>query len=158
MTLLEQKVDAIARGLLANDVADRRVALAELEALMQKPYNPADGVESVAQQLLIELGIPEHLLGSRYLVKAICDVIEDNSKIKAITGRLYPGVADAYNTTWQRTERAIRHSIEVAWLRGDFEVMQRYFGNTIAKEKGKTTNSEFIARCANIVRERMGGA
>lgn len=158
MTLLEQKVDAIAHSLLANDVADRHAALTELKALMQKPYNPADGMESVARQLLIELGVPENRLGSKYLIKAICEVVEDERKIQLVTSRLYPSVADIYDTTWSRVERAIRCIIEEAWLRVDSEVALQYFGNTVAGWRGKPTNTEFIARCANIVRERMGGA
>lgn len=52
-------------------------------------------------------------------------------------------------------ERAIRHAIEVAWDRGDLDTLQRFFGNTVSNTKGKPTNSEFIARIANVVRQRM---
>ena len=158
MTLLEQKVDAIAHSLLTNDVTDRNAALAELEVLMQKPYNSANGVESVARQLLLELGVPENRLGSKYLIKAICKVVEDERKIRRVTSHLYPSVVDIYDTTWPLVERAIRCIIEEAWLRVDPEVALQYFGNTVAGWRGKPTNTEFIARCANIVRERMGGA
>ena len=156
-TLLQKKVDAIARSLLANDTTDRNAALVELAVLMKKPQNCADGAEEIARSLLIELGIPEHILGSRYLIKAIELVVEDKSLIDSITKRLYPAVAQCFDTTGSRVERAIRHAVELAWDRGDIGVLEKYFGYTISITKGKPTNSEFIARCASIVRDRIGG-
>ena len=78
--------------------------------------------------------------------------------IDGITSVLYPLVASTHNTTPSRAERAIRHAIECGWDRGDLEVMQHYFGNTISISKGKPTNSEFIAQVSNWVRMRMQGA
>ena len=158
MTLLEQKVDAIARSLLANDVTDRNAALAELEVLMQKPYNPADGVESVARQLLIELGIPENVRGSRYLIKAVKLVMQDSGLMDSMTHGLLPAIAQCFDKSWQSVEHAIRHAIIRAFKQGDRETLYRYFGNTISTCTGSPTNTAFIARCASIVRERMGGA
>ena len=43
----------------------------------------------------------------------------------------------------------IRHAIEVAWDRGDIEILQKYFGYTVSNIKGKPTNSEFIAMIAD---------
>lgn len=157
MTLLEKKVDAIARSMLANDFTDRNAAMAELAELMKKPGNCAEGAEKVARNLLFELGMPEHVLGHRYLVKALCMVIEDENQIKAVTKSLYPTVAKAYGTTGSRVERAIRHGIELIWDRGDCELLQQHFGYTISDIKGRPTNSEFIARAGNIVRERIEG-
>ena len=158
MTLLEQKVDAIARGLLANDVTDRNAALAELEVLMQKPYNSADGVESVTRQLLIELGIPENVRGSRYLIKAIELVMQDSGLMDSMTKGLLPAIGQCFDRSWQSVEHAIRHAIQRVFERGDREVLYRYFGGTVSTCTGSPTNAEFIARCANVVRERMGGA
>ncbi|MBQ8360223.1 MAG: sporulation initiation factor Spo0A C-terminal domain-containing protein [Oscillospiraceae bacterium] len=156
MTLLQKKVDAIARSLLANDTTDRNAALADLAVLMKKPQNCADGAAEIARNLLFELGVPEHLLGSRYLIKAIELAVQDKRIIDAMQKGLYPAVAQCFDTTGSRAERAIRHAIEVSWDRGDMDVLQRYFGFTVSSIKGKPTNSEFIARCMNIVRERIG--
>jgi len=155
MTILEKKIDAIARSLLANDTTDRNAALGELAVLMEKPENTAQDVDSIIRKLLLELGVPEHILGSRYLVKAIREVVEDESKTKTTIKCVYSAVAEAFDTTWRRTERAIRHGIELAWDRGDIDVLNKYFGGTISPVKGKPTNSEFIARCANIVRAKL---
>ena len=80
---------------------------------------------------------------------------ENRTYIHSITFGLYPQVAAHFDTTAGRVERAIRHLVEVTWTRGDVEVLQRYFGNTVSPEKGKPTNGEFIARMANVLRQRL---
>lgn len=155
MTILEKKIDAIARCFLANDTTDRNAALGELAVLMKKPENTAQDADSIIRKLLIELGVPEHIKGSRYLIKAIGLVVEDENMLDAITKWLYPAVAKFFDTTGSRTERAIRHGIELAWDRCDMDVLDKYFGGTISPAKGRPTNSEFIARCANIVRAQL---
>ena len=79
-------------------------------------------------------------------------VIEDSDIINAVTKILYPSVAKKYATTSSRVERAIRHAIEVAWDRGDIDVLNSYFGYTIHNNRGKPTNSEFIAMIADNLR------
>ena len=81
--------------------------------------------------------------------------VEDPAIINAVTKQLYPGVARQYNTTSSRVERAIRHAIEVAWDRGDVEVLNSYFGYTIHNTRGKPTNSEFIAMISDKLRLEM---
>lgn len=157
MTLLEQKVDAIARSMLANDFTDRNAAMAELAVLMKKPKETAQGVDSIIRKLLVELGVPEHIKGSRYLIKAIELAVQDKSLIDSMTKGLYPAVAHCFDATGPRVERAMRHAIELSWDRGDMDTLQRYFGFTVSNIKGKPTNSEFISRCMNIVRERIEG-
>ena len=70
----------------------------------------------------------------------------------AVTKILYPSVAKKYQTTTSRVERAIRHAIEVAWDRGDVDTLNSYFGYTIQNNRGKPTNSEFIAMIADNLR------
>ena len=75
--------------------------------------------------------------------------------IFTITKQLYPAVAKRFSTTSSRVERAIRHGIEVAWDRGDVDVLNSYFGYTIHVGRGKPTNSEFIAMIADKLRLRL---
>ena len=75
--------------------------------------------------------------------------------INSVTKELYPSVAKAYHTTPPRVERAIRHAIEVAWDRGDVDVLSSYFGYTIQNSRGKPTNSEFIAMISDKLRLSM---
>ena len=64
----------------------------------------------------------------------------------------YLTVAKQYQTTTSRVEHAIRHAIEVAWDRGDIDTLNSYFGYTIQTNRGKPTNSEFIAMIADNLR------
>ena len=79
-------------------------------------------------------------------------VTEENELINGVTKVLYPKVAEEYNTTASRVERAIRHAIEVAWSRGNLEAINRVFGFTVDTRRGKPTNSEFIALVADRMR------
>lgn len=102
-----------------------------------------------------QLGVPAHIKGYQYIRDAITMVIEDMDAINSITKILYPTVARHYNTTASRVERAIRHAIEVAWDRGNPDVLNDFFGYTILSSKGKPTNSEFIAMVADKIRLEM---
>ena len=111
--------------------------------------------EYVVRELLLELGAPDHLVGHPYVVQGILLVVQDRTYIDSITFGLYPQLAVMFNTTASRVERAIRHLIEVTWARGDWDTLNRYFGNTISPDKGKPTNGEFIARLSNVVNQRL---
>ena len=117
-----------------------------------KKKNEARDMESKVTDVIHEIGIPAHIKGYQYLRHAILMVVKDLDIINCITKELYPTVAKDFNTTPSRVERAIRHAIEVAWDRGDTEVLNSFFGYTIANTKGKPTNSEFIAMIADKLR------
>ncbi len=102
-----------------------------------------------------QLGVPAHIKGYQYIRDAIMMVIEDMDAINSITKFLYPTVAKHYNTTSSRVERAIRHAIEVAWDRGNPDILNELFGYTILSTRGKPTNSEFIAMIADKIRLEM---
>ena len=98
---------------------------------------------------LIRLGVPVHILGFEYLREAISLVICDRSYIQSLTTRLYPEIAKKFDSTPSRVERAMRHAVEVAFDRGDPEIISNYFSYSINKNKGKATNGEFIATVAD---------
>lgn len=112
-------------------------------------------LEMQVTEIIHQIGVPAHIKGYQYLRDAILMAIEDDSIINAITKRLYPTVAKKHGTTSSRVERAIRHAIEVAWDRGDVDVLTAYFGYTIHNERGKPTNSEFIAMIADKFRLQL---
>ena len=105
--------------------------------------------------IIHQIGVPAHIKGYHYLREAIILAIENPDIINSITKQLYPTVAKKFSTTSSRVERAIRHGIEVAWDRGDVDVLNSYFGYTIHVGRGKPTNSEFIAMIADKLRLRM---
>lgn len=109
-------------------------------------------LETEITAIIHEIGVPAHIKGYMYLREAITMVVNDMELLSAVTKELYPSIAKNYNTTASRVERAIRHAIEVAWGRGQVEVINKLFGYTIHGEKGKPTNSEFIAIIADRLR------
>ncbi|MBO5649795.1 MAG: sporulation transcription factor Spo0A [Clostridia bacterium] len=113
-----------------------------------------DGHELEAQvtKIIHRIGVPAHIKGYQYLRTAILMATEDPDIINYVTKMLYPTVAKQYKTTSSRVERAIRHAIEVAWDRGDVDVLNEYFGYTIQNNRGKPTNSEFIAMISDRLR------
>jgi len=103
-------------------------------------------------KIIHQMGVPAHIKGYQYLRDAIIAVIEEVSLLGAVTKELYPLIAKKYITTPSRVERAIRHAIELAWDRGNVDMMNRFFGYTINIERSKPTNSEFIAIVADKLR------
>lgn len=109
-------------------------------------------METQVTKVIHQIGVPAHIKGYQYLRTAILMTISDNDVINSVTKILYPSVAKKYQTTSSRVERAIRHAIEVAWDRGDIDTLNSYFGYTIQNNRGKPTNSEFIAMIADNLR------
>lgn len=101
-------------------------------------------------QIIQELGIPAHIKGYRYVRKAVELVIKDMDLLGAVTKELYPQVAEEFDSTSSRVERAIRHAIDVVWQRGNQEALEKYFTNN-ANEDSKPTNSQFIAKIADKI-------
>ena len=99
-----------------------------------------------------EIGVPAHIKGYMYLREAITMVYNDIEILGSITKVLYPKIAERFNTTPSRVERAIRHAIEVAWSRGNMDAIKSLFGYTVNISKAKPTNSEFIAMVADKLR------
>jgi two-component system response regulator (stage 0 sporulation protein A) len=109
-------------------------------------------LEEEVTEILHQIGIPAHIKGYLYLRDAIIMVVEDIDLLGSVTKILYPGIAERFATTPSRVERAIRHAIEVAWSRNNIDIIKKFFGYTIKTEKGKPTNSEFIAMMADRLR------
>lgn len=115
----------------------------------ERPTRQEVNLDAMVTSVIHEIGVPAHIKGYQYLREAIKLAVDDMDVINAITKVLYPQVAKTFQTTPSRVERAIRHAIEVAWDRGDLEVLQSFFGYTVSNSKGKPTNSEFIALIAD---------
>ncbi len=152
----------------ATPILEREVMSAGAAHFVTTPFNKISVIEKLVQyyntsedkrnddlfeptlklqvtDILHQIGVPAHIKGYHYLRTSIIKAVEDRDIINAVTKQLYPSVAKEYETTSSRVERAIRHAIEVAWDRGDVDVLNSYFGYTIHNTRGKPTNSEFIA-------------
>lgn len=103
-------------------------------------------------KILHELGIPSHIKGYQYIREGIGIIYERPETIGGITKELYPELANKFDTTVSRVERAIRHAIEVSWNRGSWDMMEEIFGHSVDIDKAKPTNSEFIVTIADKLR------
>lgn len=112
-------------------------------------------LEIIISEVMRQIGVPAHIKGYQFLRQAILLSVREPEHLHAVTKVLYPSVAKKNNTTSSRVERAIRHAIEVAWDRGDVDVLSSYFGYTIENSRGKPTNSEFIAMISDKLRLEM---
>lgn len=112
-------------------------------------------MEIKVTEILHQIGVPAHIKGYHYLRNSIMKSVNNPEIINSVTKELYPSVAKNFKTTSSRVERAIRHAIEVAWDRGDLDILTSYFGYTIHSLKGKPTNSEFIAMISDKLRLQM---
>ncbi len=128
------------------------------KSLVLKDSLAANDLEVDITNLIHEIGVPAHIKGYQYIRDAITLVVANMDLLSAVTKELYPTVAAMNGTTPSRVERAIRHAIELAWNRGKLETLNSLFGYTIQNDKGKPTNSEFIAIIADKLRlERKVG-
>lgn len=141
----------------AEDLCGHVERLCGKAAAEEKQYYTQHDLELMITDILHQIGVPAHIKGYHYLRYGILLAVADMELINAITKQLYPMIAKRYGTTSSRTERAIRHAIEVAWDRGDVDVLNSYFGYTIQSIRGKPTNSEFIAMIADKLRMKVQG-
>lgn len=111
-----------------------------------------NNIQMSITKILHELGIPSHIKGYQYIREGVGIIFEKPETIGGITKELYPELASKFDTTVSRVERAIRHAIEVSWNRGDWNLMEEIFGNSVDIDKAKPTNSEFMVTIADKLR------
>lgn len=100
-------------------------------------------------KMIHDIGVPANIKGYRYLREAIKLAAEDLDRINNMTECIYKPIALTDNSTPKRVRAAIMRAIEIAWDRGDLDMLQSFFGYTVSNTKGKPTNSEFIALLAD---------
>lgn len=168
---MDAKFKVILTSSVKNSLIINNVDAYNIHYIMLKPYNVVDlenvilsifnntsndiksgPLETKISKMLHSLGIPSHIKGYQYIRESIVLIYRNPYIIGGITKELYPEVAERYNTTSSRVERAIRHAIEVSWNRGDYDYMEELFGHSVDYDRAKPTNSEFIATVADKLR------
>lgn len=137
---------------IKDNIGKRLTNYKKINPLESKKEYIEKNLESDVTDIIHELGVPAHIKGYQYLRDGIMMVVNDMDMINSITKVLYPTIAKKNATTSSRVERAIRHAIEVAWNRGNMDMVYELFGYTINTGKGKPTNSEFIAMISDKIR------
>lgn len=103
------------------------------------------------RKTLDQIGVKHSLKGYGYIISAFEKCLENRSKLISIIKGLYTEIAEENSDTVWRVERSIRHAIEVTWTNGNTNAINKIFGYTVSVEKGKPTNSEFIALITDFV-------
>lgn len=152
MTDIELKIEALRRCVPEKKYEQ---ALADLKAANPCSVSDSQSLHDIIYRVLQDLAIPAHIRGYAYIVRGFELLADDPDMVRAITSELYPEIAKTFQTTPSRVERAIRHAIEVGWNRGDLEVEDAYFGNTVSPTRGKPTNSEFFAQVSGHIRRQL---
>lgn len=134
------------------DIKDLEYHILNLDNNRVSLFDCDKELQSNISNLLHSLGVPSHIKGYEYIREGIGLLYNKPSILGAITKEMYPEIAVKYNTTSSRVERAIRHAIEISWSRGDYDLMEDLFGNSVDVDRSKPTNSEFIATLADKLR------
>ncbi len=147
------------KGTDLNLLEDRILDVGKLKAKDALEENkPVKEMTKEISRLLHDLGMPSHIKGYQYIRDSIELMYNNPNVLGGITKEVYPFIADKYNTTPSRVERAIRHAIEVSWTRGDYDLMEEIFGHSVDFDRAKPTNSEFLATIADkLCLEFKGG-
>ncbi len=115
-------------------------------------------IENQVSEIMLDIGIPAHLKGYRYLRSAVMLAIKDMRVVGSVTKLLYPEIAKQYGTTDRKVERAIRNAIEISWERGNVNYFEELFGYSGKDGCERPTNSEYIASIADQVQLKHRGA
>lgn len=169
MFTLEDKINIVLAYIATDDKIAREKAKALAAEAIKGISIPSDPSESnpytskrpydmdgLIMDHLNKCGMPPHLLGYTYMITAIKLCLSNSEYIHDITYGLYHEIASIHNTSPSRTERALRHAVEVCFDRGGgLEYIYAIFGNSIDVNKCKLTNSEFIAGSVNQIKRMM---
>ncbi len=116
----------------------------------------SDELEKNITLFMRGLGVPAHLDGYRYMRSALMLTVKDVTMLTPITKKLYPAIAQIYNTNKGCVERAMRHAIDVSWTRGNKKLLNDIFGYcTENSDMSRPTNSEYIAMASDDLRLRL---
>lgn len=151
MDVFTKRIRQMFNNTITSEETKKVIPIVEPQEVKIAKAEPED-LKTEITNIIHEIGIPAHIKGYMYLRDAITMVVNNVEMLSAVTKELYPSIALQYNTTASRVERAIRHAIEVAWSRGQVDTINKLFGYTIHNDKGKPTNSEFIAMVADKLR------
>lgn len=136
------------------EVKERILDLVKKENIVEQSSvmsqtKPKRQLDEKISTIFLSVGIPASIKGYQFLREAVKLTIDKPYLINAVTKELYPTIAQKFETSASKVERAIRHAIEVAWNRGKVENINTIFGIKVYATNEKPTNSEFIALIAD---------
>lgn len=149
MEVLKSRIRFIHSNRGMSIISNKRISYT---ATGESKKDPEMEIETEVINMLHSIGVPPHMIGYHYIKEAILQVLKNNREFMLITKVIYPEVAKKYNTTPDRVERAIRCAIENTWIKGNKKNIDKLFSATVSCNRGKPTNSEFIAMLADKIK------
>ncbi len=140
---------AVKNDEMINSVNSAQNEVDKLLNIRARDVRKNHNLEEKISNIFITVGIPAHIKGYQFLREAIKMAIDEPEIVNSITKKLYPSIAERFDTSASKVERAIRHAIEVAWNRGKIENINDVFGLKVYDSNEKPTNGEFIALVAD---------
>lgn len=98
------------------------------------------------------MGIKRRMVGFDLLVEAVMLYIKSEEDHVHITNDIYAEISRSKHITSMNVERAIRSAIESVFTWGDMKRLTRYYPFPYEEERGRPTNSQFIANMAERIR------
>lgn len=130
----------------------------EMREFIMQNITEEKKIENYVSKIMLDMGVPAHLKGYRYLRSAVMLAEKDMRVVGSVTKLLYPEIAKQYGTTDRKVERAIRNAIEISWERGNVGCFEELFGYSGKDGCDRPTNSEYIAGIADQVQLKRRGA
>lgn len=119
----------------------------------QAPFaSNRSNLEFLITNILQRMRIPAHINGYLYLRRAILLEVECQDAEGMPAKILFSEVAQHFNTTPDRVDRAIRYALSIAWSQCDFASLQKAYSFAIRFVYDKPTNMGFIACVADYFR------
>ena len=126
---------------------------AKIRKMLEAPAPPkfSGNTKEDAERIMMEIGAPAKLVGTRYCVKAI-EIVIQNPRVRHKMMDIYKEVGNHFHSTPESVSRSIYNVVDTVFERGSIEVLTRYFGNAIDYDSGKVVPGEFIHRLAAYIR------
>lgn len=107
-------------------------------------------VQEICTVYFERMGIPPHYKGYRYLIEGIWLVALHPSWLHSVTQNLYPAIGHRFGVNGAQVERAMRYALDITWEKGNIDQLYQIFPH-VNENKGKPTNSIFIAKMVDLV-------
>lgn len=101
-------------------------------------------------RLIRKLGIRATYRGYEHLAYGLCLVLEDGTRLNAVTKRLYPEIAHHFGVSTASVERDLRTVVYVCWEYSDRRCLQIIAETELFE---KPTTSDFLDILAGYLRE-----
>ena len=113
--------------------------------------NTKEKIDFTIANVLVQIGIPYNISGSKYLQRAVKMTIENPGAVLSITKNLYRPIAKENKTKSTNVERAMRHAIEKATSKNKITNLNELFGLKLYSKYDKPSNGELVALLAQQI-------